>query len=115
MGPSPWNIPQSIMRRSVPVSTRYCDPVTVLAAPRKVSRGMGGGGSLAEHLSQDGLEDPAVAVGVDLDGGVQAGQDGEGAPGAVGPRPLDPQLLPRPGAAADAGAGERLPSGETAR
>src|SRR5258708_36731631 len=110
MGPSPWNIPQSIMRRAVPVSTRYCDPVTVLAAPRKVSRGMGGGGSLAEHLSQDGLEDPAVAVVVDLDGGVQAGRDREGAPGAVGPLNRNPHLLPRPRPAADAAAGQRHPS-----
>ena len=32
---APWNMPQSTMNRTSPVSTRYFDPVTVPAAPRK--------------------------------------------------------------------------------
>jgi len=31
----PWNIPQSMRTRAREVSSRYCDPVTVRAPPRK--------------------------------------------------------------------------------
>src|SRR5436309_3757668 len=31
----PWNIPQSIRTRARPVSSRYWEPVTVVAPPRK--------------------------------------------------------------------------------
>src|SRR6266403_39564 len=37
----PWKMPQSIRRRLPAASTRYLEPVTVPAAPRKVSLGIG--------------------------------------------------------------------------
>ena len=37
----PWNRPQSTSRRLPSASTRYFEPVTVPAAPRKVSLGIG--------------------------------------------------------------------------
>ena len=35
--PPPWNMPQSMRTRALPVSTRWREPVTVRAPPRKVS------------------------------------------------------------------------------
>src|SRR6266403_4868875 len=37
----PWKMPQSIRRRLPAASIRYLEPVTVPAAPRKVSLGIG--------------------------------------------------------------------------
>ena len=38
----PWNRPQSTRSRLPSASTRYLEPVTVPAAPRNVSLGIGG-------------------------------------------------------------------------
>src|SRR5438309_12006241 len=37
----PWNMPQSTRTRAVPMSSRYCEPVTVVAPPRNVSSNAG--------------------------------------------------------------------------
>jgi hypothetical protein len=46
---SPWNIPESTSTSRPPASSRYCDPVTVRAAPRKVSLAMALGLALLRH------------------------------------------------------------------
>src|SRR5687768_9323789 len=75
----PWNMPLSTSSRSSPVSTRYCEPVTVRAAPRKVSRATNAllSGVLLDELAQHRRQDAAVAVVVDLHGRVEARDRGE--------------------------------------
>src|SRR5580765_1701832 len=107
-------MPQSTMTRAAPVSIRYWEPVTVLAAPRKVRRAISAASAL-EHLPEHGLEDAPVAVAVDLDRGVEAGGGGEGRPRAVLALHGDGDVLPRHELPSDPGDGERLQAGEAER
>src|SRR5574338_1590284 len=47
---TPWKRPQSTRIRAASVSTRYFEPVTVLAAPRKEMRVIGASGRLLRLL-----------------------------------------------------------------
>src|SRR5512135_3631636 len=89
---SPWYMPESTSARRPAASTRYCDPVTVFAAPRKLilaidhqgyQPGAGAGSSALQHLAQHRLQDAAVRVVADLDRGVEPGDHREAAPAAV--------------------------------
>ena len=51
--PPPWNMPQSTRTRALPVSTRWREPVTVRAPPRKVSSMSG-----SSHIAVDADRDP---------------------------------------------------------
>src|SRR5262245_31296308 len=103
---SPWNRPESTSTRRPPASTRYCEPVTVRAAPRKVSRGMARrprlAPRLADQLAQHGLEDAAVPEVVDLDDRVEPRGEGERRARAVRALDLHGEVLARLEVAAEA-------------
>src|SRR5262245_59427408 len=114
---SPWNIPESTSTRRPPASSRYWEPVTVRAAPRKVSLAMALGLALLGHalrhqLAQHGLQDAAVAVVIDLDRRVEPRGHHQRSARAVGPLHLDRHVLARLELARKAADRERLAPGE---